>query len=120
MKKIFVRFGKIPKNERSRIYNNGDVIIGFEKGVSVYEGIIDKGKIKIILPCDGKTIIDNQKIYFKFDKGVGKEYKELIFFHELVHLLFYYTGTGEWDNEKEVHSFTSFLYQVLKDNNLLK
>ena len=69
---------------------------------------------------DGKVDISEQWIKFAFDKKVGKEYKELIFFHELIHLLFYYSGTGEWDNDKEVHSFASMLYQVLKDNNLLK
>lgn len=70
--------------------------------------------------ADGKTHIDGQTMKFAFDKQTGKEYKEMIFFHELTHLLFYYTGTGEWDNEKEVQGFASVLYQVLKDNNLLK
>ena len=69
---------------------------------------------------DGKVDIANQWIKFSFDEKIGKEYKEMVFFHELTHLLFYYTGTGEWGNEKEVHSFASVLYQVLKDNKLLK
>ena len=69
---------------------------------------------------DGKVDIEEQWIKFSFGKKVGKEYKEMILFHELTHLLFYYTGTGEWDNEKEVHSFASVLYQTLKDSGLLK
>ena len=69
---------------------------------------------------DGKVDIEKQWVKFSFDRGTGKEYREMTFFHELTHLLFYYTGTGEWDNEKEVHSFASVLYQTLKDSKLLK
>ena len=34
---IFYRFGEIPENECSSIWNNNDEVIGKEKGVSVYE-----------------------------------------------------------------------------------
>ena len=68
---------------------------------------------------DGKVNIDDQWMKFCFLKGTGKEYKEMIFFHELTHLLFYYTGTGDFNNEREVHSFASVLYQVLKDNKII-
>lgn len=78
-----------------------------------------KGKIGDYY-SDGKVDIEKQWIKFKFNKGAGKEYKEMVFFHELTHLLFYYTGTGDWDNEREVHSFASTLYQALKDNQLIK
>ena len=33
----FYRFGDIPKDEYSSIWNNNDEVIGKEKGVSVYE-----------------------------------------------------------------------------------
>lgn len=38
MKKYYIRFGKIPKNEISNIYR-GEVKVGEEKGVSVYDAI---------------------------------------------------------------------------------
>ena len=69
--------------------------------------------------ADGKTDIGKQWIKFAFEKGIGKEYKEFVFFHELTHLLFYWTGTGQWDNEREVQGFSAMLYQVLKENGLL-
>ena len=34
---IFYRFGEIPEDECSSIWNNNDEVIGKEKGVSVYE-----------------------------------------------------------------------------------
>ena len=34
---IFYRFGDIPEDECSSIWNNNDEVIGREKGVSVYE-----------------------------------------------------------------------------------
>jgi hypothetical protein len=72
---------------------------------------------------DGLTDIDSQNIFFDFAKEAGEEYKELHFFHELTHLLFYYSGIGKsklWDNEQDVHNFSVLLHQVLRDNNLLK
>jgi len=49
MEKIFVRFGDIPKNGKSKIYC-GEVFEGYEKGVSVYEAIKDGDTIQILLP----------------------------------------------------------------------
>ena len=49
MERIFVRFGPIPDDERSKIHC-GDVLIGQEEGVSVYEAIKDKDKIQILMP----------------------------------------------------------------------
>lgn len=66
---------------------------------------------------DGRVIIEKQEIEFSFKPNNKKEYIELIFWHELTHLLFYYAGTGNsesWNNEQEVHSFSVLLYQVLK------
>lgn len=34
---IFYRFGEIPEDECSSIWNNNNEVIGIEKGVSVYE-----------------------------------------------------------------------------------
>ena len=34
---LFYRFGDIPEDECSSIWNNNDEVIGKEKGVSVYE-----------------------------------------------------------------------------------
>lgn len=34
---IFYRFGEIPEDECSSIWNNNNEVIGKEKGVSVYE-----------------------------------------------------------------------------------
>jgi len=50
MEKIYVRFGEIPTDEQSEIWC-GDVKIGKEKGVSVYEALQDdNGKINILMP----------------------------------------------------------------------
>lgn len=46
---MFVRFGEIPKNEKSKIHA-GDVLVGYEEGVSVYEAIEINNKVKIIMP----------------------------------------------------------------------
>lgn len=47
--KKYIRFGEIPKNERSGIYR-GDSKIGEEVGVSVYDAICINGKWRIVLP----------------------------------------------------------------------
>lgn len=47
--KKYIRFGDIPKNERSGIYR-GDMKIGEELGVSVYDTIYLDGKWRIVLP----------------------------------------------------------------------
>ena len=51
MKVCYVRFGEIPKNERSNVYCGDSGKVGEEKGVSVYEGIVREKKINIIMPC---------------------------------------------------------------------
>lgn len=47
--KKYIRFGEIPKNERSGIYR-GDSKIGEELGVSVYDATYIDGKLRIVLP----------------------------------------------------------------------
>ncbi len=62
--KKYIRIGEIPPTEESRIYN-GDVIVGIEKGVSVYEAIEYDGKWRIIMPLP-------------FKEGQGNTYETLI------------------------------------------
>lgn len=49
MKKYYIRFGKIPENEISSIYR-GEVKVGEEKGVSVYDAIKIDEEYRIVLP----------------------------------------------------------------------
>lgn len=46
MKKLYIRFGDVPKNGKSKNYLTDRL----EDGISVYEAIEDCGKIKILLP----------------------------------------------------------------------
>ena len=77
MNKIYIRFGEIPLNERSNIYRNDEGIVGEEIGVSVYEGINDNGKIKVIMPsltgsaCVGLSGCIKKKMYIVKGKVVG-------------------------------------------------
>ena len=50
---MFIRFGLVPKNERSKIFKRGKPI-GFEKGVSVYDCAKIRGKYLICLPYNCK------------------------------------------------------------------
>ncbi len=49
-KRIFIRFGNIPQDGKSKIHNGDEGVIGKEIGVSVYEAIQDGGNIKILIP----------------------------------------------------------------------
>lgn len=49
MDKCYIRFGEIPKNEVSSIYR-GEVKVGEEKGVSVYDAIEIDGEWRVVLP----------------------------------------------------------------------
>ena len=49
MKKIYIRFGLISRNEESAIYH-GREFLGLEKGVSVFEAIKEGDKIQILVP----------------------------------------------------------------------
>lgn len=62
--KYYIRIGEIPYDEKSRIYR-GDVIIGEEIGVSVYNCVEINGKYNIIMPL-------------KMKEGQGITYEGLI------------------------------------------
>lgn len=48
--RFYIRFGEIPKTEKSKVYRNGDSVIGEEPGVSVYDTVFYDGEWKIIYP----------------------------------------------------------------------
>ena len=48
--RFYIRFGEIPKTEKSKVYRNGDNAIGEEPGVSVYDAVFYDGEWKIIYP----------------------------------------------------------------------
>lgn len=48
-KKHYIRFGEIPENEVSGIYC-GEVKVGEEKGVSVYDAVEIDGEWRVVLP----------------------------------------------------------------------
>lgn len=48
--KSYIRFGKIPIDEKSKIFYNGEYIINEEKGVSVFDLEYIDNKPRIILP----------------------------------------------------------------------
>lgn len=45
MNKLYIRYGEIPSNEKSKIHNRAGEIIGEEAGVSVFEYIEGKGAV---------------------------------------------------------------------------
>jgi hypothetical protein len=47
--KIYIRFGVIPSDEKSKIYN-GEVFVGYEEGVSVYEAVIIGKEYRLLFP----------------------------------------------------------------------
>lgn len=49
MRDYFIRFGNIPKDERSGIYMDGD-LVGYENGVSVYDTTVLFKKWIVIPP----------------------------------------------------------------------
>lgn len=49
--KKFLRVGKIPIDEKSKIFYNGEYIVGEEAGVSCYELIDYHGTLRLILPA---------------------------------------------------------------------
>lgn len=50
MKMFYIRFGEIPKDERSSIHYRG-MYCGKEEGVSVYDCAFIHGEYHIIVPC---------------------------------------------------------------------
>ncbi len=64
LKKQFIRFGGIPENGKSGIYNGDLGKVGEEKGVSVYEAIMIDGKLKLILPkIKSSTIVSLEWVH---------------------------------------------------------
>lgn len=52
---MYLRFGKIPENERSGIYKGDLGKVGEEQGVSCYRGVIIGDKVYIIMPHVAST-----------------------------------------------------------------
>ena len=53
VEKTYIRFGKIPKNEKSRIHLGED--IRFENGVSVWDAVKLKDGYHLVAPLQGNT-----------------------------------------------------------------
>lgn len=51
--KHYIRFGEIPKNEQSTIFN-GEYKVGYEAGVSVFDAVLVNGEWRILLPYNLK------------------------------------------------------------------
>lgn len=62
---VFYRFGEIPKDECSSIWNNNDEVIGKEKGVSVYEAHKNiNGTYSPVLPFPTNEMAFNDFIHY--------------------------------------------------------
>lgn len=65
MNKLFYRFGDIPEDEYSSIWNNIDEVIGKEKGVSVYEAHKNiNGTYSPVIPFPTNEKAFNDFIYY--------------------------------------------------------
>ncbi len=65
--------------------------------------------------CDGMALYCKSKIELKEDETFSIDYKEYIFYHELVHHIFNAMNENELrKNEKIVSQFATFLHQALK------
>lgn len=53
MDKIYIRIGKIPENEQSKIHNNCREVIGYEKGVSVWNAVKLEDGYHLVAPLNG-------------------------------------------------------------------
>lgn len=87
-------------------FNLGGSVINIEK-VKQITGMGDD--------CDGMAFYAKSKIELKEDATFSDDYKEYVFFHELVHHIF--SAMEENDlrkNEKIVSQFATFLHQSIK------
>lgn len=50
MNRFYIRFGEIPTDEKSKIFYNGEYIVGEEEGVSVYDCEYIDNRPRIVLP----------------------------------------------------------------------
>jgi len=67
------------------------------------------------LECDGMAFYCKSKIELKEDETFSNDYKEWVFFHELVHHIFGAMDETELrKNEKIVSQFATFLHQAIK------
>lgn len=59
MKLCYLRFGELPPNGKSRIHR-GDIIVGEEAGVSVWECIEHNGTYRLLVPnpCNANAMSD--------------------------------------------------------------
>ena len=65
MNKLFYRFGDIPEDGCSSIWNNNDEVIGKEKGVSVYEAHKNiNGTYSPVIPFPTNEKAFNDFIYY--------------------------------------------------------
>ena len=67
--KEYIRFGEIPDDECSGIYNNEGELIGRERGVSCYECICFNNQYRVLLPYRPTryTCITLHNLYFGGD-----------------------------------------------------
>ena len=71
--KVYIRFGEIPQNERSKIYR-GDEILGEQAGVSVWECVECEYKYYPILPKN-------------FNENTLSDYFDMLFSDKKVYLI---------------------------------
>lgn len=93
-------------------------IIGFEWQVKESQEIADEGG------CFGSTHTQTQTIYLELKASQQK--KEQVLLHEILHTLWWQQGLNQrYKDDKKIEeevitTLSQGLYQVLKDNNLLK
>lgn len=94
MTKLYIRYGEIPPNEKSKIHNRAGEIIGEEVGVSVFEYIEGRGAV---IPDTEKARDDYfmlSKMYWKNhylvtgdEVGIGSDGEPLITNVKIIKLL---------------------------------
>lgn len=94
MNKLYIRYGEIPPDEKSKIHNRAGEIIGEEAGVSVFEYIEGRG---IVIPNNEKARDDFfmlSKMYWKNhylvsgdEVGIGSDGEPLINNIKIIKLL---------------------------------
>lgn len=94
-------------------------IIGFNWKVKSDKDVTYEGN------CFGSTHTQSQTIYLEPGATNTKQNREKTLVHEILHALWWQMGLGKRDDIKKfeeeiIHPLSSGLYQVLKDNNLLK
>ena len=69
--KEYIRFGEIPDDECSGIYNNEGELVGKERGVSYYECICFNNQYRILLPYKPTryTCITLHNLYEQYFEG---------------------------------------------------